>query len=280
MTNDQRYLVYETFFAMEDGHSKKLKARHNKKLKNNEKRFYDSMGFKQSETSSSGEKIGYSKRGDGQKVRMKVSNDNKYDPAYEYEPASKDTGDILISRKVARMKGSDLVGAHEYSHAMTDAKRKNNIILRRSKTGRKILDEQISKEDGFDKLSKDAIRKNKIKNKHDKNPDEMRADHYAITTTKGENNSNRLRKNMNELSRRNAQSRHDKRKAMLNELDTILDSDDGEKYNPKIMVGKKISKFASKATDKLYKDALNSSKKDHAKRQKTNDYIVSKKKEK
>lgn len=67
MTNDQRYLVYESFFAMEDGHSKKLKARHNKKLKNNEKRFYDNMGYEHDFIAKTGSKIGYSKRVDGEK---------------------------------------------------------------------------------------------------------------------------------------------------------------------------------------------------------------------
>ena len=97
----------------------------------------------------------------------------------------------------------------------------------------KKADKAISKEDGFDKLSRKSIRKNKIKNIHDKKPDEMRADHYAITTTKGENNSNRLRKTLNELGRREAQSGYDRRKYELKRLNDDLDSDDKKMSNIK-----------------------------------------------
>ena len=276
MTNEQRYLVYESFFAMEDGHSKKLKARHNKKLKNNEKRFYDNMGYEHGFTGSLyGLKVGQSKRNGGKPVETVIMNDNDYNSYYQYDPTSKDTGDIVISRKVARMKGSDLIGAHEYSHAMTDAKGKD-MMKKGTDKEKKKADKAISKEDGFDKLSKEAIRKNKIK--HDKNPEEMRADHYAITTTKGENNSNRLRKTLNEMSRRSAQSEYDKSKYELKKINEDLDYAKMSNIKKK-RERRKLNKLENQV-DKVQQHDNDRNRGKHLIRQKTNDYIVSKKKEK
>ena len=277
MTNEQRYLVHESFFAMEDGHSKKLKARHNKKLKNNEKRFYDSMGY-ENQFAGSDLKVGQSKRNGGKAITTFITNDKNYDASYGSNPAS-NFSRIKISRKMVQMKGSDLVGSHEYSHAMTDAKRKDMLKKGTDKEVKKA-DKAISKEDGFDKLSRKAIRKNKIKNIHDKKPDEMRADHYAITTTKGENNSNRLRKTLNELGRREAQSGYDRRKYELKRLNDDLDSDDKKMSNIKKKIQKRKLNSFENQVDRLHQQAIDMDKNDNLTRKKSNDYILSKKKEK
>ena len=208
-----------------------------------------------------------------------MSKDNDYEPGYGCNPISFRTGTIYIPRKTVRMKGSDLIGSHEYSHAMTDAKRIKKLdkgtmleVLKANKA--------ISKEDGFDKLSRDAIRKNKIKNKHDKKPDEMRADYYAITTTKGENNSNRLRKILNEQSRREYQSMHDKTANKANKAKDIIESDDCELPKVKKKIYTKALSRITKSSDKRSKKLMDKTKKVNLTRQKTNDYIVSKKKEK
>lgn len=276
MTSEQRYLVCESFFAMEDGHSKKLKARHNKKLRNNEKRFYDNMGYEREFTGSVYNlKVGRSKRNGGKPVSTVIMNNNDYNPYYI--PSKYSTGDIVISRKAARMKGSDLVGAHEYSHAITDAKRKD-MMKKGTKKEKKKADKAISKEDGFDKLSKEAIRKNKIKDKHDKNPDEMRADHYAITTTKGENNSNRLRKTLNEMSRRSAQSEYDKTKYEMKKMNEDLEY--AKMSNIKKKRERRKLNNIENQVDKAHQQGDDRNRGKHLIRQKTNDYIVSKKKEK
>ena len=122
--------------------------------------------------------------------------------------------------------------------------------------------------------------KNKIKNKHDKKPDEMRADYYAITTTKGENNSNRLRKILNEQSRREYQSMHDKTANKANKAKDIIESDDCELPKVKKKIYTKALSRITKSSDKRSKKLMDKTKKVNLTRQKTNDYIVSKKKEK
>lgn len=108
----------------------------------------------------------------------------------------------------------------------------------------------------------------------------MRADHYAITTTKGENNSNRLRKTLNELGRREAQSGHDRRKYELKRLNDDLDSNDRKMSNiKKKRVRRKLNSIA-KEEDKVYQHGIDTDKNDNLIRKKTNDYILSKKKEK
>ena len=314
--NDILYILYESEYILEDGHSKKVKARHNEKKKNIEKRFYDNMNYKHSHTDEKGNKHGTVKRGDGPEVPITIHKKGR--DAY----CSYDTG-IHMGRSVTRMKGSDMAGSHEYAHGIDDDKiRKKGTFdserekIENSKTSQrkknkkigKLYDKEIEKineEDGFDKLTKSANKKNKIKNNHDKQPEEIRADYYSNTTTKGENNTNRDRKFLNELSRRNNQYANSENNRIIhkNEKD-VNDSqkkmkklkDDVDRSNASPLkkataksilragrfVAKAGEKSIKKKNDKIRKrdeDVKQINKRDNETRKKTNDYIMKKKKE-
>ena len=283
--NDILYTLYESEYILEDGHSKKVKARHNEKKKNIEKRFYDNMNYKHSHTDEKGNKYGTVKRGDGPEVPITIH--KKGLDAY----SSYGTG-IHMGRRVTRMKGSDLTGSHEYSHQKDDDKiRKRGIYdtetdnLLRSKPSfkkykkraNKIYNkeiEKINKEDGFDKLAKSANKNNKIKDKHDKKANEIRADYYAQTTTKGENNSNRDRKHIDELRRRSDQGLHDDIKSKEKKIDKDL------KENKNMSFAKAaFLKSGKKVLKKINDIAESENKKVDETRKKTSDYVMKKKKE-
>ena len=107
-------LAYNKYIT-EDGHSKKVKARHNAKKKNIEKRFYDSMGYKHKYTDENGVRHGTVQRGDGPEVNIAIHNKNyKNNPSYNYNMHKNSDGTININKKNIQQKGSDLIGDHEY----------------------------------------------------------------------------------------------------------------------------------------------------------------------
>lgn len=114
-------------FIMEDGHSKKLKARHNAQKKNIEKRFYDNMNFKYDHTDEKGNKHGTVQRGDGPETHVVI---HKKNPGFgagairTVKPDGTYSSDITMRRRDVRRKGSDLAAAHEYSHVIDNSKSK------------------------------------------------------------------------------------------------------------------------------------------------------------
>lgn len=342
MLKEQRkdilYTLYESEnIVLEDGHSKKVKARHNKKKKNIENRFYNNMNYKHSHTDKEGNKHGTVKRGDGPEVPITIH--KKSIPSYctqgmtvhDGEDRFKNSSHIHMSKGDVRIKGSDLAGSHEYSHSMDNEKIVNSInsnkkvhdILKSNipdeekekllkKSGLNKLREkakkEINKTDGFDKLSKSAIKKNKITNRHDKKSEEMRADYYANTTTKGENNANRYKKHINETIRREEQQYDSKNKREIQRIDKDIkdkqkELDRGDKLKDDIdrahisplkkaraksllttgrLLMKSSKKSSERKRDKIKKfinDVDKSNKRDSETRKKTNDYIMKKKKE-
>ena len=124
---------------LEDGHSKKVTARHNEKKKNIEKRFYDNMNYKHSHTNEKGNKHGRVKRGDGPEVPITIH--KKGLDAY-----SNYVSGIHMGRRVTRMKGSDLTGSHEYSHQKDDDK------IRKRGTYSSEVDSLLSSKPSFKKF--------------------------------------------------------------------------------------------------------------------------------
>ena len=121
-------------FIMEDGHSKKLKARHDAKKRNIEKRFYDNMNFKYDRTDYKGNKHGTVQRGDGPETPLVIYKKKlEHGTGTVYAPKADGSysSNIEISRNDVRQKGSDLAGAHEYSHVIdcSKSKVKNTGIL-------------------------------------------------------------------------------------------------------------------------------------------------------
>lgn len=279
-------------YIVEDGHNKKLKARHVTKNKNIEKRFYDNMNYKHDFTGLTGTKYGTVTRDNGEEVKMRIP--SKGHDAYY----STDNG-ITISRKLTRMKGSDLAGSHEYSHALDEGNLSNkvndkineqeqdknsklskieklNISEDKKRDKRTKVRDKIEKDimkndkDEFDRSSKKIGRKFKIKNSHDRESDEMRADNYAIKTTNGENNSNRERKFLNEYARRQLQPTVDKYRNISNVAKKSLKSPNHNK------VTKTFLKGAIKIMDSGDKDITNKYTTMHKTRQNVNDYIKKK----
>ena len=295
------------------------------------------MNYKHSHTDKEGNKHGTVKRGDGPEVPITIH--KKSIPAHstqgmtvhDGEDRFKNGSHIHMSRGDVQIKGSDITGSHEYSHSMDNEKIVNSInsnkkvhdilksnipdeekekLLKKSGLNKltKKTEKEINKSDGFDKLSKSAIKKNKIKNKHDKKPEEMRADHYANTTTKGENNTNRSRKHINEMSKRgNQQYNSENKRAMrkidkdikdnqkeLKRLDKLNDDIDRRHVSPLKKAGAKSllttgrllvkanKKSSERKRDKIKKynnDVTKLNRRDSETRKKTNDYIMKKKKE-
>ena len=336
--NDILYTLYESEnVVLEDGHSKKVKTRHNKKKKNIENRFYNNMNYKHSHTDKEGNKHGTVKRGDGPEVPITIH--KKSIPAHckggmkvhDGEDHFKIDSHIHMSRSDVQIKGSDITGSHEYAHSMDNEKIVNSVnsnkkvrdilklnipdeekekLLKKAGINKVIkkAEKEINNSDGFDKLSKSAIKKNKIKNEHDKQANEMRADYYANTTTKGENNTNRYRKHINETSRRgNQQYDSENKRAIrkidkdikdnrkeLKRLDKLNDDIDQGHVSPLKKAGAKSllttgrvlvkanKKSSERKRDKIKKynnDVTKSNKRDSETRKKTNDYIMKKKKE-
>ena len=332
--NDILYILYESEYILEDGHSKKVKARHNEKKKNIEKRFYDNMNYKHSHTDEKGNKHGTVKRGDGPEVPITIH--KKRIDAHCEQNVRLDDGEehfkpnphIHISKSEVRAKGSDMAGSHEYAHGMDNEKIVD--ILNSNKKVRDILksnipdeekekkleklgfdklfkkaQKEINKSEGFDKLSRSAIKENKIKNEHDKEPEEMKSDYYANTTTKGENNTNRFKKHLNEVIRRDNQHAMSSNKRIIhkNEKDVKHDQKKLKKMKDDIdnsnaspltktaaksmlsagrLVVKAKEKSIKKENDKIKKhheDVKQKNKRDTETRKKTNDYIMKKKKE-
>lgn len=303
--NDIAYNKYLT----EDGHSKKLKARHKAKQNNIQQRFYDNMGYKYDYTDEEGNKHGTVKRGDGHEENIVITKKNERDCNKSkffnhiigpvFKSISTDDHKIIMSRSNVRQKGSDLTGAHEYSHSKDHQKYlkilkdeekdpssqlnkiKNKIYKSNDERDKaiynyknKLYNTILDNIDDFKKISNVTKKKIKIKNKHDSEPDEMRADHYASTTTKGKNNTNREKKSLNEFSRRLQQSY----------LDTsgISDARSLSKKikNPK-NTRENIKKKLLDVSIHMVDNSINNSKKRCMKYNKTrkdvNDYIINKK---
>jgi len=190
------YDYYES--GMNGGRRKKLRARHKAKTNHITQRALDNIGFVQTGIDADGNKIGYSKMGDGPKIKTKIknrredlqplgilNNDSFFDP---------ETSTITLSKKHLKIPGSDVVAAHEYGHAYDAMKSKDKKTPTISNKLTKDI-KNTAKHVGF---------KPKFLNEHDSLPSEMYADAFAVKNTKGQNNANRFRKALNELRRRDS----------------------------------------------------------------------------
>ena len=125
-------------------------------------------------------------------------------------------GEMVLNRKNIRMKGSDLIGGHEYTH-FADYKAAGVGEPDPSKLSKDEVFQEINKKvaktndyatkSGMREISRQAA-KNTGLNPDGYNGDalEVHADANSISTIPGNNNPNRLRKTLNEMSRRLTQS--------------------------------------------------------------------------
>ena len=291
-------LAYEKYVT-EDGHSKKLKARHNAKKKHIEQRFYDNMNYEHDYTDKYGTKHGTVKRGDGPVTEIEIP--KKGLDAH----LNKDFGYIRIGRNVTRMKGSDLTGSHEYSHSIDydnmhdqlrdefmeynkkyldycDQKRngtKRDIkkaLKSKDKSHKKYLKkyDKLTKDNNgdFNNFSKEVNKKIKITNEHDKKPHELKADNYSYLTTHGHNNTNRDKKHLKELERRTIQSSLYTHKDNMKYIKDKIDHEIGHN-----VVGKGLHSLVN-YTDRKFKKKLDKNSKsyisDVEKRKNAADYII------
>lgn len=106
----------------------------------------------------------------------------------------------------------------------------------------------------------------------------MRADYYAMTTTKGENNTNRLKKYLNESNRRSTQKTDGKINKSAN-LYKDLSTQLSKKKDLKSRIAKHLTSYASKKLLSDKQRRIDNENKRNETRKNLNDYILKKKQE-
>ena len=237
MINDKAYEKY----VIEDGHTKALRKRHNQKARNIEKRFKKAMGYEFGYIDDKGTEHGYVNRGQGRvplripKKGMETVEINH--PAFQTKQVKKQltngpyytpfmskngdpNGEMALSRKTIRMKGSDLIGGHEYTH-FADNKAagvgevdpsklsKDEVLLAANANNTKL--EDYAAKSGMKEIARQAVKNTGLKpNGHDDDELEVHADADSISTIPGNNNANRFRKTLNRMAQRITQSQMDR----------------------------------------------------------------------
>lgn len=241
-----KYRSIYDHFVTEDGHSKKVKSRHNLHKRNQEERFLKSMNFYPIDNTKLQEKIdsaqkkkrdlikqgkhkeaskikipdsyksGVVKIGDGPLVHTRIY--NKKGRIMECSNARfKNDGNVAVridmSRNKIREKYSDVAVSHEYSHAVDLL---NKVGHTDSPDEYKQKKEELKKTTPEQKrlLKKHQKRTGVKLDEHDRSGNEINADSFAIINTPGENNANRLKKYLNSSRRKEIDRKRDKLKFM------------------------------------------------------------------
>ena len=176
---------------------------------------------------------------------------------------------ITVSKNVASIKGSDLIGTHEYGHAI---QYKGDIV---ENNQREEYGKSTSKENK--RLVKKHEKISGVKlNKHDIQNDEIDADAFSIVNTHGKNNVNRSRRAVNEYTRRTDDRDRQKVQFISNKIkETMDDLDNMETKGAGTVakgLAKKVGNVALKKFDKVNEKIKNS--KDKNNRENTARYNV------
>lgn len=258
-------------FMYEDGHSKAVKKRIKQKKDNNEKRMLNELNYKHSYSDATG-KHGTVKIGNGPEVDFHLANKKNI---AKYNLKKKDDNNnivkdkITVSKNVASIKGSDLIGTHEYGHAIQykgDIDENNQ----REKYGKSTSKENKRLIKKHEKISGVKLTKHDIQN------DEIDADAFSIVNTHGKNNVNRSRRAVNEYTRRTDDRDRQKVQFISNKIkETMDDLDNMETKGAGTVakgLAKKVGNVALKKFDKVNEKIKNS--KDKNNRENTARYNV------